>query len=187
MHTPTPATAISRRPTAVGAKVGCGERPMETTMDSEVSARVRIEMSHARAWKLLRNLDLAGRYVPGVSGCTLTSSQREGVGASRRIEQPNRAPMQETVVEWVDGEGFTLQLHAPGSEQAPMPFSQARFRYRIARAGTRAVDAELSMSYSLRGGALGQVADALVMRSVMRKQVESVAAAMKAFYEEAKG
>ena len=155
-------------------------------MDSEVSTRLRIEVSAARAWQLLRNLELADRYVPGVEACTLTSSQHEGIGASRRIEQRKRAPMQETVVEWVDGEGFTLELHEPGSEQAPMPFSQARFRYRITRAGARAVNAELSMSYSLRGGALGKAADALVMRAAMRKQVEAVAAAMKTFYEEAK-
>ncbi len=155
-------------------------------MDSEVSASLRIEVPHARAWELLRNLELAERYVPGVEGCTLTSPQREGVGASRRIEQHHRPPMQETVVEWVDGEGFTLELHEPGSEQAPMPFSQARFRYRITRAGARAVNAELSMSYSLRGGALGKAADALVMRAAMQKQVDAVAAAMKVFYEEAK-
>lgn len=155
-------------------------------MDSEVSASLRIEVSHARAWKLLRKLELADRYVPGVEGCTLTSPQREGVGASRRIEQRSRPAMQETVVEWVDGEGFTLELHEPDGEQAPMPFSQARFRYRITRAGARAVNAELSMSYSLRGGALGQAADALVMRSAMRKQVEAVAAAMKSYYEASK-
>lgn len=155
-------------------------------MDSEVSTRLRIEVSPARAWQLLRKLELADRYVPGVEGCTLTSRQREGNGASRRIEQRKRAPMQETVVEWLDGEGFTLALHEPGSEQAPLPFSQAQFRYRITAAGRRAVDAELSMSYSLRGGALGKAADALVMRAAMQKQVEAVAAAMKVFYEEAK-
>lgn len=155
-------------------------------MDSEVSTRLRIEVSAARAWQLLRNLELADRYVPGVEACTPTSSQHEGIGASRRIEQRKRAPMQETVVEWVDGEGFTLELHEPGSEQAPMPFLQARFRYSITAAGPRAVNAELSMSYSLRGGALGKAADALVMRAAMRKQVEAVAAAMKTFYEEAK-
>ena len=108
-------------------------------MDSEVSTRLRIEVSAARAWQLLRNLELADRYVPGVEACTLTSSQHEGIGASRRIEQRKRAPMQETVVEWVDGEGFTLELHEPGSEQAPMPFLQARFRYSITAAGPRAV------------------------------------------------
>lgn len=156
-------------------------------MDSEVSASLRIEVSPARAWKLLRNLELADRYVPGVETCTLTSVQREGIGASRRIEQRGRPPMQETVVEWADGEGFTLALHEPGGEQAPLPFAQARFRYRIRAAGARAVEAELSMSYSLRGGALGKAADALVMRSAMHKQVEAVAAAMKSFYEASKG
>ena len=155
-------------------------------MDSEVSATVRIEVSHARAWALLRKLELAERYVPGVERCTITSRQHEGVGASRRIAQRNRPALQETVVEWIDGEGFTLELHEPHGEHAPMPFSQARFTYRIARAGTRAVHAELSLRYALRGGALGKVADALVMRSAMREQVEAVAAAMKAFYEAAK-
>lgn len=154
-------------------------------MDSEVSASVRIEVSRARAWKLLRNLELADRYVPGVEGCTITSRQREGIGASRRIEQRKRPPMQETVVEWHDGAGFTLELHEPDSDQAPLPFAQARFSYRLTAAGARAVNAELSMSYSLRGGALGKAADALLMRAAMRQQVEAVAAAMKLFYEQA--
>lgn len=155
-------------------------------MTSEVRTSVRIELSHARAWALLRRLELADRYVPGVERCTLTSHQHEGVGASRRIEHRKRPAMQETVVEWIDGEGFTLELHEPRGAQAPMPFSQARFGYRISRAGPRAVNAELSLRYALRGGALGKVADAVVMRGAMLEQVEAVAAAMKAFYEATK-
>lgn len=88
-------------------------------MNTEVRTRFRIDVPHARAWKLLRNLELSDRYVPGVRGCTITSRKREGVGASRRIEQNGRPAMQETVIEWRDGVGFTLKLHPPDSERAP--------------------------------------------------------------------
>ena len=118
-----------------------------------------------------------------MTGCTLSSGQREGVGASRRIEQRGRAAMQETVVEWHDGSGFVLELHEPGGDKAPLPFAQARFAYRIVEADARSTDAELSLSYTLRGGALGQAVDALLLRAAMQKQVEAVASAMKLFYE----
>ena len=59
----------------------------------------------------------------------------------------------------------------------------ARFAYRIVEADARSTDAELSLSYTLRGGALGQAVDALLLRAAMQKQVEAVASAMKLFYE----
>ena len=63
------------------------------------------------------------------------------------------------------------------------PAAQARFAYRIVEADARSTDAELSLSYTLRGGALGQAVDALLLRAAMQKQVEAVASAMKLFYE----
>ena len=137
-------------------------------MDSEVSARVRIELPHARAWQLLRQLELADRYVPGVTGCTLSSGvQISGtIKADGTTREPEEIPEKE-----------------PGGDKAPLPFAQARFAYRIVEADARSTDAELSLSYTLRGGALGQAVDALLLRAAMQKQVEAVASAMKLFYE----
>ena len=77
-------------------------------MDSEVRTRFRIDVSRARAWKLLRNLELADRYVPGVSDCTITSEQREGVGASRASRQEGSA----------DGAVRTAGLNHRGNRRA---------------------------------------------------------------------
>ncbi|HNI38294.1 MAG TPA: SRPBCC family protein, partial [Pseudomonadales bacterium] len=51
-----------------------------------------------QAWNKLKDLSLAHNYVPNIPKCTITTAQKEGVGASRRVSGPQQA-LDETVVE----------------------------------------------------------------------------------------
>jgi hypothetical protein len=153
-------------------------------MASVVSARTVVAVPIDKAWRLLRNLELAHRYVPGVTACRLTSKQREGIGATRLVEQKGRPPLQETVVDWSDGRGFVLKLHRPDSEEPPPPFAEARFTYALAAEGSR-TRVDLALAYALRGGRLGGLLDTLVVRSASQRRLDLLADNLRTFYESA--
>ena len=66
-------------------------------MASTVRAAAHIPMPIDRAWERMRDLTLATDYVPGLTNTVITTEQKEGVGASRRVVSRQAGPMDETV------------------------------------------------------------------------------------------
>ena len=128
------------------------------------------------AWSLLRDLRNAVHWVPGLERVELTSEAREGVGASRRVftkRGPGSGGMDETVVEWTEGQGFAIRLHR-GDGGPPAPMREGRFVYAVFPDGEGSrIDTE--MAYSMQWGALGRALDALVVRRVSRSMAQQVA------------
>jgi hypothetical protein len=150
-------------------------------MTDEVNARATIDMPRQQAWEKLRDLTLAHNYVPGLVKVELTTEQKEGVGASRKVFQSETRYIEETVEEWNEGEGFLIRLHK-GDKPAP-PFKQAWFRYQLEDQGENQTLFTASMIYELPWGGFGRLLDKLLLGRIMRKVIGDVALAMKLYYE----
>jgi hypothetical protein len=146
-----------------------------------VSAEATLAMPRADAWAKLRDLKLAQRYVPGVTGIEITTPQDEGVGASRKIFCEGRPPLDETVVEWEDGHGFTVRLHQ--GDNPASPFKSGSFLYRLDDAPDGQTRIITTMIYELPFGVLGRLLDGLLMRRVTRRMVNTIARNLKQVYE----
>jgi len=150
-------------------------------MPSVAKAEILVALPRHLVWERLRDLSLAARYVPGLTGVELTTAQREGVGASRRVFQKNGPPMDETVVAWDEGYGFRLRLHC--GDKPPAPFREAWFDYRIADAeGGRTLFAP-ALTYALPWGAVGRLLDALLFNRIASGRTRQVAVSFKRYYE----
>jgi len=123
-------------------------------------------------WQKLRDLRRAKHYVPGVTDCVLRTEQATGVGASRIVRHRLFGEMDETVVRWDEGEGFTLRLHQ--GDRPARPFREAFFRYELQPADEGCM-IETSLTWTLPGGPFGRLLDALLMRRVMAGNVRDVA------------
>lgn len=150
-------------------------------MTDQVDARVTIDMPLHEVWDMLRDLSLAAHYVPGLVKLEMSTAQHEGVGTSRRVYQSENRYIDETVEEWLDGEGFLLRLHH--GDKPAMPFKQAWFRYHIEPKDSERTDFTASLIYELPLGLLGRLADKLLLRRIMRGVIRDVALAMKLYYE----
>lgn len=148
-------------------------------MATTVRAAAPIPLSREACWEKLRDLSRAPSYVPGVTAVRFHGAQREGVGASRRVTHARFGEMDETVIAWEEGRGFTLRLH--DGERPARPFREARFRYALEPAGAGcAIHTE--MSYSLPLGALG-AGLARLLSPVFRRQVRDVAVSLARHYQ----
>lgn len=150
-------------------------------MTTEVKAQVIIDLPLQQAWEKLRDLSLAHNYVPGLVKVELTTEQREGVGASRKVYQSESRYIEETVEEWNEGEGFLIRLHK-GDKPAP-PFKQAWFRYHFEPQGADKTLFVASMKYEMPWGAFGRFLDGLLISRITKKVIGDVAISMKLYYE----
>ena len=149
-------------------------------MESTAAAEVKVAMPIDQVWSKMRDLSVAHYYVPGLTGCEITTQQRDGVGASRRVFQKGRPPMDETVVEWNEGNGFVIKLHS-GDKPPPM-FKQATFVYKIEQFGNETVF-KPAMMYTMPWGAFGRLLDMLFLNKLFTGIVKKVAVSFKQYYE----
>jgi hypothetical protein len=152
-------------------------------MTRKVSAQVVVDMPRSEAWEKLRDISLAHNYVPGIIRTDIVSEQAEGVGASRYVYRNANSYIQETVVEWTEGEGFLIRLHR-GDKPAP-PFRNAWFRYQLADEAPGKTLFTASLEYELPWGALGAWLEKKMEKTV-QSTIRDVATAMKLYYETGK-
>ena len=102
------------------------------------------------------------------------------VGASRRVHM-KRGFLDESVVDWHEGQGLVLRLHR-AEQGPPFPFRQASFRYALLPEGDARTRLVLSLDGDLRGGRLGE----WLLAGALRRTVAKIAVNLKAFYETGK-
>ena len=148
---------------------------------NQASCRVIVDIPREKAWELLRDLSLAHNYVPGVLQVQITTSRKEGEGASRRVYQSKTNYINETVEEWIEGQGFLIRLHL---EEAgpPFPFKEAWFRYEIKSEGER-TELTTSLIYTSRWGATGRLLDRLILNRIISNRIRDIAFCLKVFWE----
>jgi hypothetical protein len=145
-------------------------------------SEVLVELPLSRSWALLSDLTLAHEYVPGIQRTELVGDKATGVGASRRVFSGERDYIRETVTRWQEGEGCTLDLH-DDEGNAPAPFSQASFDYRLEAAGEDRTLVSTELRFILRGGVVGQWLGSALLGGVFQEQVDAVTESLKVFYE----
>jgi hypothetical protein len=150
-------------------------------MMTDVSADAVLAMNREQAWSHLRDLTLAQYYVPGVTRIEITTPQREGMGASRTAFCKGRKPVDETVVRWEEGWGFTVRLHH--GDKPPTPFRRAEFTYWLEDAANGQTRIRTTMSYEPPLGILGRFLERVFLRRMMISAVRTIVSGLKHVYE----
>ncbi|MBP9218903.1 MAG: SRPBCC family protein [Sterolibacterium sp.] len=149
---------------------------------SMAQAEVIVNLPRAEIWSRLRDLSCPQKYVPGLRDCRMTTERKEGVGASRRVYTTSGMEMDETVVEWNEGQGFVIKLH-DGSKPPPPIFTEARFHYLLEDIPGGKTCFKPTMTYTLKFGVLGVLLDRLMINWIVRSNMKKVGLGFKQFYE----
>lgn len=152
-------------------------------MSSTATWQVVIDMPREKAWDILQDLSKAHNYVPGIVDTRITTVQKTGVGASRKVYMSKTNAMDETVTEWNEGAGFRIRLHK-GPRDAPFP--QSYFAYKLEDDASGKTRLTTTMGYNMPLGAVGKLLDNLLINSIVRGRIRDVALSMKLFYETGK-
>ena len=76
-------------------------------MPEEAKCQLVINMPREQAWEKLKDLSLAHNYVPGLVKTEITTSEKTGIGASRKVYQTQTKGINETVTEQEFGASTT--------------------------------------------------------------------------------
>ncbi len=147
----------------------------------QVSYETPVALERAAAWQKLRDLSAAHHYVPGLKGVEITTELREGVGASRRVLQGGGLALDETVIDWREGEGFSLRLHRGDKGPVP-PMTRAWFDYGLCERDGQLLLCN-RMRYDVGLGPLGGLLNSLLLRRVVAGAVRDTTLAQKLYYE----
>ncbi len=147
----------------------------------ELAFETIVARPRAEVWAQMRDLRVAKHYVPGVTVIEYSTTQHEGVGASRKVYMARRAPVDETAIAWEDGRGFTLRIH--NGVKSAAPFRWATFKYEIADAPDGHTVIRGVFAYEMGLGLFGRILDALVIRRSIERTNAALRTSMKKFYE----
>ncbi len=156
--------------------------PAGAAADAQRAAvSVVADLPLAQAWQYLQDFSLPHNYVPNITRTEIVSEQLSGLGAHRRVYDSSGDYLEETVIEWREGEGFVIKLHH--GERPMAPFQRAEFKYRLSPAGPDATLIGLSLTFEMPWGGFGETLGEWFILPVMEKNLVQIAAGMKHFYE----
>jgi carbon monoxide dehydrogenase subunit G len=157
---------------------GCGA---DRARLQEARVSLLVDVSPAAAWQQLQDFSVAHNYVPGLTRTEIISSQQTGRGAHRRVYDAEGDYLEETIVEWHEGEGFVIDLHRGGEPMAP--FRLARFRYALEPAGEERTRVTLALQFEMPLGGVGAALGEWLVKPAMVGELIQVGAGLKHFYE----
>ena len=153
---------------------------MNDSKTQQASVSVLADLPLTSAWENLQDFSLAHNYVPKLTRTEIVSQAKTGLGAHRRVYSGSKF-LEETIIEWNEGEGFTIKLHR-GEKPMP-PFQLAEFVYALSEHSPQQTRIDLTLRFSMPWGGLGKLLARSVILPAMRSQLRQVAAGMKHFYE----
>ena len=146
---------------------------------TRISGEIHIDAPKDRVWEILADLGGIKSYHPGLTDSYYHPGATKGVGASRHCDLKPFGSIEETAIEWNEGESYTLEIH-DGKNVPPFEKTTATLAVRESGAGARAT---MTLEYSLRFGPVGKVMDRMMVRSQFEKVVPAVLGGLKKYAE----
>lgn len=122
------------------------------------------------AWKLLADFGNIAAFHPGLSGShLLEGSQPAGLGAERRCDLKDRNHLVERVVDWRDGESYTVDII-----ETSMPLRRAQATLSVSPLSAETCDATMTVDMTMKYGVLGKLMEIAMAGPVMRKTMKGI-------------
>ncbi|MCF8449996.1 MAG: SRPBCC family protein [Taibaiella sp.] len=144
-----------------------------------IKREVEINQSKDKVWKALADFGNICHGHPAVSKSFITSTQKEGVGATRHCDFTMMgASAEEKVTEWNDGKNIKIEVQElkkmPGIDTMALDLAIGRQGEKTTLTGT--------MAYSMKNGFF-DVMNTLMMKNMNSKLLDGIMAGHKLYIE----
>jgi len=121
---------------------------------------ITISAGTDKVWGILTNLDLLEKYDPTVKKSVVTSAQKTGIDAKRKVEMTDGNNwFEEKVTEFEPGKALTFELTA-----CSFPIERLKHSYSFAQIGNQTKVKQV-MDYTVKFGFVGKLLDALMIKN----------------------
>jgi carbon monoxide dehydrogenase subunit G len=128
-----------------------------------------IETSADDVWHVLADFAHVDAHHPAVERVSMRSDSERGVGTVRVCHFYDGTSVAETVTDWVEGESFRVEL-----SDFSMPMTHADAEMLVKPDGPSRSSVTITMNFQMKGGALGRLAGALIVRPMMQRMFKRV-------------
>jgi len=128
-----------------------------------------IEAPAAETWRAIADYAHVDSYHPAVERVSMLSDSQSGVGTARICHFYDGTSVAETVTDWVEGESFRVEL-----SDFSMPVTHADAEMLVKPDGPSRSSVTITMKFQMKGGALGRLAGALIVRPMMQRMFKRV-------------
>ena len=129
------------------------------------------------AWEVLADFKNIHAYAPGIKASPLLSEEENGVGACRRCDfSMGGMAMTETITEWVEGKGYTIEL-----SEFPMPFHRATLTFVVTPLDDQRCTVKTVLNYDMKYGFLGSIMNVVMVRPMMGIQFKKLIRGIETF------
>jgi carbon monoxide dehydrogenase subunit G len=146
---------------------------------TRLNREVRIDAPKERVWQILADFGGVSVYNPTVPNSFSTSDSNGGEGATRHCDLAPFGSVDERILEWREGEGYTLEIYS--SEKTP-PFKRAIASLDLSQDGEGTI-VNGTLEYSLKYGPLGAVMDSMMVRAKFETAWSRLFAGLKHYAE----
>lgn len=112
----------------------------------KASATRRFTMPPNAVWQVLSSLDRLAEWAPGIDGATVTSGEKAGNGAVRRVATAQFGEIEHVVTAWEPDRKFIYETANSG------PFLRTLTSYDIDAAGDEGAVVTVTISFELHAG-----------------------------------
>ncbi|AWB66924.1 hypothetical protein C2869_10965 [Saccharobesus litoralis] len=132
-----------------------------------------IDKSIEQVWDVLQDFNNVYTWAPAVSHSHGITAQTKGQDCGRRCTIDGLGTVDEKVIEWQEGRGFTFEVTPLG----PLDVSQSRWYLHALSPNSTVLTA--NFTYNLRFGMLGKVLHKLLMRRKLATTFKEALYALK--------
>jgi ribosome-associated toxin RatA of RatAB toxin-antitoxin module len=139
---------------------------------------IAINASPDKVWSVLTDITALEKYDPTVLGSDLVSTNRNGIGATRKVRMKDgKNWFVEKVTGWEQGKALSFQL-----TDCSFPINSLSHSYSFSSDGTGTTVRQV-MTYEVKFGMLGKFMDRLMIRKQTDKGIKLFMGGLKNFVE----
>lgn len=143
----------------------------------EIQSQVTINQPKDKVWQIISDITAMENYMPGVKEVHLTSDEKSGAGASRHCIFEDGIELSEQVLNWNEGQGYTLQTTA----FVKVPMRENVITFALASQGENTVVTQ-SMRYKMKGGLVAPIME-FMATGMMKKAINGALDGLKQYVE----
>ena len=146
---------------------------------TQIVTKIKIKASPEKVWAILADYGGVQNFSPGIRNSYYTSDEKQGVGSSRHCELIPMGSLDEQIIDWREGQGYTSAV--VGSSGIP-PFKKAEGTMTLTHNGDETL-VTFTFDYALGFGVVGAFLNRVFLKKQFEKDLPHVLDGLKHYCE----
>ncbi|OJJ18301.1 hypothetical protein BKI52_26140 [marine bacterium AO1-C] len=134
-------------------------------------------------WEALADFGAIKKFHKGLKDSYATSEANGGLGATRHCDLKPMGSIEERITRWEEGSLYTVEIYE--GKKTP-PFKTAFATLKVESINANQTKAYFIIEYTLKFGLLGQLMDAMMVKSQFSKASQIILDGLKEFSEKSR-